>query len=431
MPTRAERVFSIFGEVSIDHEAALQGLAQVEDQSVRTARSLGDSLRDTGQQIEGVGRQITMATAPLAALHGASIAIASGFEESMQRVRAITNATDEDFARLEATARELGATTRFSATEAAEGLTFLAMAGFDVNESLEALPGILDLAVAGSLDLGRAADIVTNILAGYRMEANEVGRVNDILAETARSANTDIEQMAQAMVTLGPVASGAGVSIEETAAAVGLLADAGIKGGRAGTGLARAMAELMAPTGRAAELIEELSINATDSAGNLLPLAEIIEQMEESGIRTSQVMEMFGQRAGPQMVALLARGSDALRDFSGQLERSEGATSEMVEIMEQGARPALRELRSAFQELAIAIAQSGTLEQFTSFVRRLTEIVRAVAALDPELLRLATRFAGITIAAGPVLIILGRLLQLTAFLTTPFGALTALFRLVA
>lgn len=182
------------------------------------------SLQKTGRQMQRTGKAMTKAiTVPVAGF-GALIAKTAGdFEASMNQVGAVSGATGNQLDELRKTARDLGATTQFSASEAADAMKFLSMAGFDANQTIEALPGTLQLAAAASLDLGDAADIVSNILSGYGIQVEELSRVNDVLVKTFTSANTDLRQLGEAMKYAGPVASAAGVQFEEAAAAIGLM----------------------------------------------------------------------------------------------------------------------------------------------------------------------------------------------------------------
>ena len=204
------------------------------------------------------------------------------FDTALRGVQAVTGATGEAFEMVADQARDLGATTQFTATQAAEAQTFLGRAGFETNEILAATPGLLSLAAAGQLDLARAADIASNVVQGFNLEASETGRVSDILAEAAANANTNVKQLGSAMSFVAPVSNSLGVSIEETTAAVGFLSDAGIQAERAGTGLRRVMLALLDPTREAQDALDAAGISATDSEGNFVGLMDVVGQLELS-----------------------------------------------------------------------------------------------------------------------------------------------------
>src|SRR5690606_2922780 len=172
-------------------------------------------------------------------------------------------ATDEEMAILSRTARELGASTVFSASQAAEGMSYLAMAGFSVSEIVDAMPGLLDTAAAAQSGLGVTADIVSNILSGFQLEARETTRVADVLTATFTSSNTTLEMLGDTMSYVAPVAASLGISLEEVAAMTGRLGDVGIQGQRAGTALRAIFTRLAAPTGEAAKILQQLGVATT------------------------------------------------------------------------------------------------------------------------------------------------------------------------
>src|SRR5690606_22032129 len=198
---------------------------------------------------------------------------------------------------------------------------------------MASMPGLLDLAAAGQLDLGRAADITTNIMSGFNMEADKTQQVADMLAAAASSANTSVEQMGTAMSYVAPVAAGAGISLEETAAAIGILSDAGIQGERAGTALRGIIASLQNPTGATKRALEKLGLTAEDIDPSMNSLADILRKLEEAGIDSSIAMELVGVQSGPALIALLNQGSDGLGKFTQDLENSEGAAAQMAKTM--------------------------------------------------------------------------------------------------
>lgn len=199
-----------------------------------------------------------------AALTGvATVAIKTGsdFEAQMSRVKAISGATEQEFAKLKEQAIELGADTAFSSGQAAEGMENLAAAGFTTNEILEAMPGLLDLAAASGEDLSNSSDIAASTLRGFGLAAEDVGHVADVLAENANRTNSSVAETGEAMKYIAPLARAAGISMEETAAAIGIMANAGIQGGQAGTTLRGALSRLSRPTEDMQEAMSELGVS--------------------------------------------------------------------------------------------------------------------------------------------------------------------------
>lgn len=244
----------------------------------------GSRFESTAGRMTSAGKTMTAnVTAPLVGLGTMAVMAGANFQTSMLKVQAVSGATGAEFDQLSALAKEMGSTTQFSASESADALGFLAMAGFDTNEMMSALPGVLNLAAAGSLDLASAADIASNVLSGYGLEVDQLGRVNDVMAKTASSANVDIAMMGETMKYAAPVAAAAGVEFEETAAMAGLMGNAGIQASQAGTALRGGLSRLLNPTKAVSSTLSALGVNVTDSNGALLPMVDIMGQLEGAG----------------------------------------------------------------------------------------------------------------------------------------------------
>lgn len=229
-------------------------------------RNAQRSMTKFGRSMQRVGQNLTTSvTLPVVAIGGNALRTAAQFESAMNQVAAVSGATGKQFQELENLAKQLGETTSFSASQAAEGMSFLAMAGFEVNDILESMPGVLNLAAAGQMDLAMASDIASNILTGFGKDASEMSKAVDVLAKTFTSSNTNLEQLGEAMAYVAPVANSAGLQFEEVSAAVGLLGNAGIQASRAGTTLRGAIANLLSPTGEAKKVLDRLGVSAKRS----------------------------------------------------------------------------------------------------------------------------------------------------------------------
>jgi TP901 family phage tail tape measure protein len=313
-----------------------------------------------------------------------SIDAAANFQAGMSRVSAVSGATGDDLKALQDTAKQLGATTRFSAQEAADGMSFLAMAGFQVNDIVGAMPGVLQLAAAANLDLGRSADIVSNILTGYGKKVEDLAHINDVLVKAFTSANVDLNQLGEAMKYAGPVASGMGVQFEEAAAAIALMGNAGIQGSMAGTSLRGALTRLANPTREVRDTLGRLGVTTHNTRGELLSLEDIVRQLEKSGADTSDMMLLFGQRAGPAMATLVDQGADALRDFTQSLNDAGGTAERVASVQMDNLLGKKTELKSATEGLKITI---GDLLMPT--IMRATERqLEWVRAIDENIVKL-------------------------------------------
>jgi TP901 family phage tail tape measure protein len=393
-------------------------------QSVKEA---GDKVKEAGKKMVSSGKDLTTkVTAPIAAVGGIAVKVGADFEEAMSKVAAVSGATGDELNQLTEMARELGASTVFSATEAAEGMTFLAMAGYDANQIMSSMPGLLDLAAAGQLDLARAADITTNIMSGFNMEADQTQSVADMLAAAAASANTSVEQMGNAMSYVAPVAAGAGLSIEETAAAIGILSNAGIQGERAGTALRGIIASLQNPTGQTAKALEELGLSADDVNPSMHSLTDILKTLEDAGMDSSQAMQLVGVEAGPALIAMLSEGSKGLDEYTKHLQASEGAASEMAATMTDNVKGDFKEFASALEELGIQIYE--TLQPaLREIIQAVTEMVQWLQNLSPQAKMFIVIIAGLVAAIGPLLIILGLMAAGLGSIITVTGQLIGVF----
>ena len=309
---------------------------------------------------------------------GAVVDVSNRFEAAMNQVQGLTQSTERQFKSLREQALSLGESTQFSASQAAEGMGFLAQAGFETQKILAAMPATLQLAASANLSLASAADTVSNVMQGYGLAASETTRATNVLTKAFTTSNTNLSQLGQAMKFAGPVAKGMGIEFEETAAAIGLMGNAGIQASMAGTALRGALTRLANPSKENAELIEQLGLNVLDAEGNMRPLVDIVGQLEESGASTAEVMQIFGQRAGPAMQALVDQGSDSLARFTDKLRDSEGTAARMAETRMRGLPGALRELQSGWEALLLAFGDAGLIDATEDVIRTLTGALRSM-----------------------------------------------------
>lgn len=364
-------------------KALNKDLKKLSSQSKKTDKSV----RSMGKGFSSIVSPIAAVTAGATALYAAfsSLKTFAAFDDTMRMVGAVSNATAGELQQLTDLAKEMGSETRFSASEAAEGLKFLGMAGLDVEQQMTALPGVLNLASAGALDLGAAADIATNILTGYGLKVEDLGMVNDVLAKTFTSSNTNLQELGHAFTYAGSVAKSAGQDFTEIAASLGLLANAGFKGEMGGTALRGAMTRLLKPTNAAAGIISKLSLQITDSTDKMRPFLDIVDDLGRSGASTADLMEIFGLRAGPGVAALIQQGSDAIVNMRATVADYAGTTDRIAAQMEAGIGGQLRALNSAFEALkistgeAIAGALLDDVQNLTTFLRENKDGLRGFA----------------------------------------------------
>lgn len=391
-------------------KSALADLQTFKDESSTAA----DKFSAAGSAMYAVGGSLTKSvTLPLVGVGAAVMKVGSDFEAQMSRVQAISGATGEELKALTDQALDLGATTAFSASEAAEGMENLASAGFTTQEIMSAMPGLLDLAASSGAELGQASEIAASALRGFGLEASEAGHVADVFAEAASRTAAQTEDMGEAMKYIAPVAKSMGQSLEETAAAIGIMSDAGIKGSQAGTSLRGALSRLAKPTDVMYAKMKELGLSFYDAQGNMLPLNGIIEQLETNlaGLtqeqRNNALITLFGQESLSGMLALMERGPEELRALTESFENCDGAAAEMAETMLDNTSGSIEEMMGSIETLAIRL-QQVMAPAITAVVQKITEFVNKLSSLSPETLQVIVTIAGVVAALGPLLLILGK-----------------------
>lgn len=369
-----------------------------------------------GGAITGVGTTLTKGlTVPLAAVGAGAVKVAVDFESSMSRVKALTGAVGGEFEKLEKQAIELGSTTSFSATEASEGMQNLASAGFTVNEIMSAMPGILDLAASDNIDLASAAEVASSTLRGFGLEASSAAHVADVLARAAADTNAGILDTGEAMKYIAPVASAMSLSLEEVTAAIGIMSNAGIKGGQAGTALRGSLTRLANPSDEAAKLMGKLGFNAYDTNGKMLPLKDIINNLgvslkdmtEEQ--KQQAIATIFGQEAMSGMLTLIQAGPQQLDKLTKSFKNSNGAAREMADTMMDNTKGAWDEFTSGLEGAGIAIGKT-LLPMITKGINKLTEMVNSFNNLPPATQKTIVSIGATVAAIGPLMIIGGKLI---------------------
>lgn len=335
-----------------------------------------------------------------ATVTGLAAAVKTGmdFEAQMSRVRAISGATDEEFAKLNAQAKQLGADTAFSSYEAAEGMENLASAGFDVEETIAAMPGMLNLAASSGEDLASSADIAASTLRGFKMDASEAGHVADVLAKNAADTNAAVADTGEAMKYVAPVASAMGIGFEETAASIGIMADAGIKGSQAGTTLRGALSRIAKPTKVMRETMDELGISFYDADGKMKSLTDMTAMLEDatSGLSDEQknqaLITLFGQESLSGMLALISRGSGELGRLTEEYKNCDGSAEEMAKTMQNNLKGAVEQLGGSAESLGIELYENieeplkDVTEAATEQINDLTDALKdnGIEGLVPE-----------------------------------------------
>ena len=318
------------------------------------------------------------ASAGITGALAASTAAGASFESQMSTVQAISQASESEMARLKALAKQMGIETKFSATEAGQGLEYMAMAGWDVDSMLAGLPGIMNLAAASEEDLGQVSDIVTDAMTAFNLEASRSAEFADVLAQASARSNTDVAMMGQTFKYVAPVAGALGFSIQDTATAIGLMANAGIKGEQAGTSLRAIFSRIVKPTAEVASAMERIGLSVTNSDGSMRSLDEILRDLRAgfSGLseseRASTAASLAGQEAMSGMLALVNASDEDYEKLSDSIYHAKGAAEEMAGVRMDNLKGDVTLLKSSAEGAGIAIYE-GLSEPFREGVQTGTE----------------------------------------------------------
>lgn len=394
--------------------------------AVKTFEEKSNSMTTAvGKVMQGTGAAMTKyITTPLIGVGVAAAKVGGDFEAQMSRVKAISGATGDTFEQMKQQAIDLGAKTAFSAKESAAGMENLASAGFNAQEIMQAMPGLLDLAAVSGGDVAMASENAASALRQFGIDASDAGHVADVFARAAADTNAECNDMGYALKYAGTAAHTAGWSFESTAAAIGIMSNAGIKGEQAGTTLRGALTRLMNPTDAMYNKFQELGIAINNHDGSMKSLSEIIAELREKtkGLgddqRNSALATIFGTNALSGMLALIDAGPEKLDSLTKSLQNSDGAADEMARTMQDNANSSIEQMMGALESAAIVIqkilapsirkvadAISGLVEKFVSAPESTQKLVVAIGA--------------IAIAIGPVLYALGMLVK--AFQTMKVG----------
>ena len=335
-------------------------VAKAQDAQARASKAMGENTKT----IKGTAHYAGLAAAAGGAGLMKAFSIGAAFESDMAKVAAVSRASDEQLKQLTETARQLGADTVWSASEAAQGMQYLAMAGFKVEDIVKTMPGMLNLASAGAIDLASASDIASNILTGFGLSASDMNRVGDVLTNTFTQSNTTLQGLGATMKYAAPVAKAMGVSIEEAAAMAGKLGDAGIQGEMAGTTLRSVLLRLSAPSEQAAEALKVLKVKTTDAKGQMKSFPQILKELNKamSGMsesaRANFTKTIFETEAMSGALVLMEQaGTGALDGFIDSVQKV-GSSEQVAGKQIDNLKGDMTILNSALQETALKIYDS-------------------------------------------------------------------------
>lgn len=385
---------------------------------VTDATALSEGLAGVSKKIDKTGKTLTKKlTTPIVGLVTGIAVIGSNFEAEMSKVGDISGATGDDLERLTDKAKELGASTKFTAKEAAEALGYMAMSGWTVEEMLNGIDGVLDLAAASGENLATVADIVSDAMTAFGMEASDSSEFADVLAATAANANTDVGTMGETFKYVAPIAGALGYDIKDTAVAIGLMANAGIKGSQAGTGLRGILTSLIDPTSEAAKVMEKLGIEMLDSDGNIKPLEESIGDLRVAfadlteAEKVKYASSLVGQNAMSGLLAIVNASESDYNKLTFAINNSTGAAAEMASQMQNNLKGKFNLIKSGAEGLALTFYDL-LLPAFNKGADTILNFIDFLAGLDESTQKTILVIAGLVAAIGPLLIVVGKVMAI-------------------
>lgn len=415
------------GEISQSQYDALQreiietenNLRDLERQAGQSAVALqkiaatGEKLKTVGSAIEGVGQKLMPVTAAVGGLGVAAVKVASDFDSAMSQVAAVSGATGKDLEALRDKAREMGSKTKFSASEAAEAMNYMAMAGWKTNDMLSGIEGIMNLAAASGEDLATTSDIVTDALTALGLSAEDSGHFADILAAASSNANTNVSMMGETFKYCAPVAGALGFSAEDTAEAIGLMANAGIKSSQAGTAMRSMMTNLTGEVKFTGAAFGELTVQTTNTDGSMRSLGDILAdcraafaQMSESE-KAANAEALVGKNAMSGFLAVMNAAPGDIEKLNSAINNCDGTAEKMAATMQDNLAGQLTILKSQLEGLAISIGEilMPYIRQIVGWIQGLVDWLNS---LDEGTKKIIVTVALVAAALGPVLIVIGK-----------------------
>lgn len=410
----------------IETEQKLKSLeAQANQSSVALQKigATGEKLQAVGDKVSSVGTKMLPVTATVAGLGTAAVKTAADFDSSMSKVAAVSGATGKDLDALRDKAREMGSKTKFSASEAAEGMNYMAMAGWKTEDMLSGIEGVMNLAAASGEDLATTSDIVTDALTGFGLSAKDSGHFADILAAASSNANTNVSMMGETFKYCAPIAGSLGFSAEDTAQAIGLMANSGIKASQAGTSLRTIMTNLSSDFTVSGAAIGEVTIATTNADGSMRSLNAILAdcRVAFAGLTESEqaaaAESLVGKNAMSGFMALVNAAPSDIEKLSGAIENCDGTAEKMAGTMQDNLAGQMTILKSQLEELAISFGEI-LMPAVRSIVSGLQGFVDMLNSMPERVRQTIVIIALLAAAIGPVLIIVGKVISAVGTIMT-------------
>ena len=408
--------------------------AELKNVNAELARAPFDEYAAKAEKVGGtltsVGQKLLPLSTGIAGLGVAAVKTTADFDSEMSKVSAISGATGTDLDKLRGKAREMGAKTKFSASEAAQGMQYMAMAGWKTQDMMDGLEGIMNLAAASGEDLASTSDIVTDALTAFGLSAKKSSHFSDILAAASSNANTNVSMMGETFKYAAPVLGSLGYTAEDAALAIGLMANAGIKSSQAGTSLRGAITNLAKPTDTVAAAMDKYGISLTDSSGKMLSLRELMEQLRQKlgGLSEAEQAQaaaaLFGKNAMSGMLAIINGSDKDFEKLAGAIDNCDGSSEKMANTMNDNLQGQITILMSQLQELAISFGEI-LMPKIRDIVTHVQNFVDKLNAMDEGQKETILRIGMFVAALAPMLMGLGKVITFSANVSRALGTLSA------
>lgn len=393
-----------------DFEANLEA-ARKQVESISTGF---DAVTAVGDKLTSVGTKLTLGlTTPIIGLGTACVKTTADFDSTMSKVSAISGATGDDLEALRDKAKEMGAQTKFSASEAGDAFTYMAMAGWDTNQMLDGISGIMSLAAADGLDLATTSDIVTDALTAFGLQAKDSGHFADILAKASSSANTNVHMLGESFKYVAPVAGAVGYTAEDTAVALGLMANAGIKGSQGGTALRGALSKMIKPTEDAAAIMEQYGLSLTNTDGSMKSLGDVMVMLRENmgGLTEAEQAQaaatLFGQEAMSGMLSIINASESDFNKLNDAIYNADGTAQKMADTMNDNLKGQIVLLKSGLESLAISFGEL-IIPVVRKAVSGLQAFVEKLNSMDENSRKMIITIGLVVASIGPLLTVVGK-----------------------
>ena len=408
--------------------------AELKNVNAELARAPFDEYAAKAEKVGGtltsVGQKLLPLSTGIAGLGVAAVKTTADFDSEMSKVSAISGATGTDLDKLRGKAREMGAKTKFSASEAAQGMQYMAMAGWKTQDMMDGLEGIMNLAAASGEDLASTSDIVTDALTAFGLSAKDSSHFSDILAAASSNANTNVSMKGETFKYAAPVLGSLGYTAEDAALAIGLMANAGIKSSQAGTSLRGAITNLAKPTDTVAAAMDKYGISLTDSSGKMLSLRELMEQLRQKlgGLSEAEQAQaaaaLFGKEAMSGMLAIINGSDKDFEKLAGAIDNCDGSSEKMANTMNDNLQGQITILMSQLQELAISFGEI-LMPKIRDIVTHIQNFVDKLNAMDEGQKETILRIGMFVAALAPMLMGLGKVITFSANVSRALGTLSA------